>query len=192
MNITLFGGAFDPPHLGHLQIIISLFEQNLADEVWLVPTGVHDFDKKMSCAETRVKLLELIIGQLPEKYQLKAKIEKCELEREGVSQTAETLDELAKKYPQDRFSWVLGSDNLEKFHLWDGYQKILSNYLVYVYPRQNYPMRPLYTGMIPLTGVREVEASSTEVKKRLKISQSVMDLLPKSILDYIVEHKLYL
>ncbi|KUK79433.1 MAG: putative nicotinate-nucleotide adenylyltransferase [Microgenomates bacterium 39_7] len=192
MNITLFGGAFDPPHLGHLQIIISLFEQNLADEVWLVPTGVHDFDKKMSCAETRVKLLELIMNHLPEKYQSKVKIEKCELEREGVSQTAETLEELAEKHPQDRFSWVLGSDNLEKFHLWDGYQKILSNYLVYVYPRQNYPMRPLYTGMIPLTGVRKVKASSTEVKKRLKINQSVMDLLPKSILDYIVEHKLYL
>ena len=192
MKITLFGGAFDPPHLGHLQIIASLFEQQLADEVWLVPTGVHDFDKQMSPAETRVDLLELAIKQLPEKYQSKVRIEKCELEREGISQTAETLEELVKKYPSHQFSWVLGSDNLEKFHLWDGYQKILSNHLVYVYPRENFSMRPLYTGMVPLAGVKKVEASSTEVRKRLKISQSVIDLLPKSILDYIVEHQLYL
>jgi nicotinate-nucleotide adenylyltransferase len=192
MNITLFGGAFDPPHLGHLQIITSILDQNLADEVWLVPTGVHDFDKQMSSAETRVKLLELIMNHLPKDHRYKVKIEKCELEREGVSQTAETLDELASRHPEHTFSWVLGSDNLEKFHLWEGHQKILSNYLVYVYPRNKYPMRPLYTGMIPLTGVERVEVSSTEVKKRLKISQSVINLLPKSILDYVVEHKLYL
>ncbi len=195
MNIALFGGAFDPPHLGHLRVVNDVLGQGIVDQVWLVPVGTHDFNKQMAPASTRVKLLQLILRELNSKNRSRVKIERCELNRAGVNHTIDTLNQLSASFDQDRFSFIIGSDNLEKFHLWHGYQQILSHYLVYVYPRQNYPMQPLYTGMIPLSGVRQMQVSSSVVKQRLcqnKNYDFLADLLPQSILDYLKLERLYL
>ncbi len=192
MKIALFGGAFDPPHLGHLQVIVNLFENRLADEVWLVPTGTHDFHKLMQPAPIRLKMLEMLIDQIPFKHRDKVKIERCELEREGVSHTIDTLNQLSKQYPHDDLYFVIGSDNLQKFHLWDRYQEILEKFPVIVYPRVNYPMSSTYKSMIPLTGVKQFLASSTEIKKRIIERKSVDDMLPQEILDFIQKERLYL
>jgi len=192
MHISLFGGAFDPPHLGHLQVITDLLLNKIADQVWLVPTGVHDFQKMMHSADDRLEMLELLISQLPINLQKQTRIESCELERPGISHTIDTLEYLSAKYPQHTFSFVIGSDNLDKFHLWHGYQRILEKYKVFVYPRANFPMKPFYQGMIALLNVKPIVVSSTEIKKRLKEELSVTDYLPNSILDFITHNKLYL
>lgn len=193
MNITVFGGAFDPPHFGHLQIINTLFEQKIADEVWLVPTGVHDFDKNMQSAEKRIAMLQLLIAEFPASIQAKIKINTCELERPGVSQTYDTLTELSVLQPQDKFFWVMGSDNLAKFHLWENYQRMLTEFLVYIYPRLGFPMQPLYTGMLPLSGVEQIRVSSTKIKEILSegLIQELTEFLPPSILKYIQTQKIY-
>lgn len=192
MKIALFGGAFDPPHLGHLQVIINLFENKLADEVWLVPTGTHDFQKQMQPASIRLKMLEMLVDQLPLEYRDKVRIEQCELEREGVSHTIDTLNQLSKQHSHDDLYFVIGSDNLEKFHLWERYLEILERYPVIVYPRINYPFDSIYEGMIPLSGVKQILASSTEIRKRLIEQESVEDMLPQEILDFIQKERLYL
>lgn len=192
MKIALFGGAFDPPHLGHLQVIVNLFEKKLADEVWLVPTGTHDFQKQMQPAQIRLKMLEMLIDQIPLEYRDKVRIEQCELERKGVSHTIDTLNQLSRQYSHDDLYFVIGSDNLEKFHLWDRYQEILEKYPVIVYPRVNYRTDLIYKGMIPLTGVKQILASSTEIKKRFIKQKPVEDMLPQIILDFILENQLYL
>lgn len=191
MRIILFGGAFDPPHSGHLQVISSLLENDLADEVWLVPVGVHDFQKQISLASFRVQMLELLIAELPQNLQEKTKIEKCELSRPGVNHTIDTLNQLSKQYTQHQFSWVIGSDNLAKFHLWDRYELILSQYHVYVYPRFKFLLNPIYQGMTPLTQMKQVEVSSTEIKQYLRDGGIKPQLLPKSILDFINQEHLY-
>ncbi len=191
MEIVLFGGAFDPPHLGHLEITTHLLETQLADEVWLVPVGEHDFDKDMTQAEHRVKMLEMLVDDLPDKLQNKVKLETCEIEREGVSHTYETLTQLSEQYPEHRFSWLIGADNLAKFHLWKDFKPMLSEFLFYVYPRQNYSMVPLYTGMMPLADVKQVKVSSTEVRQKIVAGQSIKNLVLPKISDYIRKQQLY-
>jgi nicotinate-nucleotide adenylyltransferase len=80
MHITLFGGTFDPPHLGHSTIASALLEKQLADEVWFLPVGEHAFEKKFSPSQHRLAMLELVLetGQ---------KIEQYELEQSGMSST---------------------------------------------------------------------------------------------------------
>lgn len=192
MKIALFGGAFDPPHLGHLQVIKNLLEKNIADEVWLVPTGTHDFQKQMQPASVRLKMLNLLMAQLPSNLKDKVKIESCELERRGVSHTIDTLNEVSSRHLENDFSFVIGSDNLKKFHLWDRYQEILQSYPVIVYPRKNYPATPFYQGMVLLNEVEQVTVSSTMIKEKLLNLQSVGDMLPQEILDFIQEERLYL
>ncbi len=191
MEIVLFGGAFDPPHLGHLEITTHLLQTAIADEVWLVPVGEHDFDKAMIQAEHRVKMLELLEGNLPRELQNKVRVETCEIERQGVSHTYETLTQLSEQYPEHRFSWLIGADNLAKFHLWKDFKLMLSKFLFYVYPRQDYSMLPLYTGMVPLSGVKQINVSSTEVRNRARAGKSIEELVLPEIEDYIKKQQLY-
>jgi nicotinate-nucleotide adenylyltransferase len=190
MQIILFGGAFDPPHVGHQQITQSLLDQQLADEVWYVPAKEHPFSKPMSSAAHRLAMLKLIIDNP------KVKIETYELEKDGVSYSRDTLDHLSNQYPEHTFSWIIGSDNLPDFHKWEdsqgrGYQDLLANYKFYVYPRKDYPMKPLYDHMLPLENVKEVEASSTEAREKIKQNKEIKGLIDQAVISYISQHQLY-
>ncbi|MBD3250446.1 MAG: nicotinate (nicotinamide) nucleotide adenylyltransferase [Candidatus Pacebacteria bacterium] len=182
MKVTLFGGAFDPPHQGHLQVVQTILKRGLADEVWFVPTYRHSFDKKMSPVDQRLKMLELVL--VPQ-----TKIETCEIERKGESITYQTLQQLRQLYPEHQFSWLIGSDNLSSFSLWHDYQKMLQEFEFYVYPRAGYPLEPLYPGMTPLTEVEQVGISSTEIRQKLSLGERIDGLVPEPVRKYLLERK---
>lgn len=225
-HIILFGGAFDPVHLGHQQVVASLLQQQLADEVWYVPTGEHDFGKQMTSAKHRLAMLELVVptrksidGLTSSKQQVasksvlsnqqpvsdqalfkqqssvelasKVKIETCELSRTGGSHTFDTLEQLSKTHPDKQFSWVIGSDNLAKFHLWHNWQAMLQKYSFYIYPRQNFAMQPLYNGMIALNNFPIIAISSTSIREKVQAKQAIDDLVDKKVLAYIKQQGLY-
>jgi nicotinate-nucleotide adenylyltransferase len=190
MRIVLFGGAFDPPHLGHQQVAAGLLEANLADQVWFVPVKTHSFAKTMTAPEHRLKMLQLI--QLAN-----TKIETYELDQTEINYTFNTLDALAIKYPDHTFSWVIGSDNLAKFHLWGdrtgrNFQQLLNNYQFFVYPRHGFPFEPLYSGMIPLRDFPEVTVSSTQVRQMVAQGQSLTGFVAPLVANYIQTQGLYL
>lgn len=189
MKICLFGGAFDPPHLGHQTVAAELIKRTFADEVWFVPTKIHSFGKLMTAADKRVAMLSLI--QLPQ-----TRIETFELEQTGVSYTFTTLEAMAKKYPEHHFSWVIGSDNLAQFHQWgDGsgreYSQLLAAFPFYVYPRQGFPFQPLYPGMTALRDLPEITVSSTEVRRRVAANQNLAGIVSPAVANYINSHQLY-
>ena len=191
MKVFLFGGAFDPPHLGHQKIVDELLDSGIADRVWYVPVGSHAFDKQMTPAKHRLAMLELIQRD-------GTRIETFEIDQaNGVNYTYDTLKALAKKYPQHEFSWVIGSDNLRDFHKWgDGrsftHLDMVKAFPFYVYPRKGYSMNPLYEGMIPLTNVDEIDISSTEVRTFLKQHKNVNKFVSPEINQYIEKLDLYL
>lgn len=184
MRICLFGGAFDPPHIGHQQVARELISRSVCDEVWFVPVKQHPFGKKVEVNGHRVKMLELIL-------QPQWKVDSFELERSMTSYSYQTLNTLHMLFPQHTFSWVIGSDNLEKFHLWQEYETLLKEFTVYVYPRSGFPFFPYYEGMEMLKDFPIVRASSTKVRSRLKRHQDISDLVDPKVEQYIEEHRLY-
>lgn len=189
MKVVLFGGAFDPPHLGHQQIAAGLVKSGIADEVWFVPVKIHSFAKNMSQVEHRLAMLKLIL--IPG-----VKIETYELEQSDVNYTFNTLDALAAKYPEHDFSWVIGSDNLEKFHLWGdktgrNYRQLLDAYNFYVYPRQGHPFKPLYPGMLPLPDLPKVTVSSTQVRDLVARGENLTSFVTEAVAHYIQANGLY-
>lgn len=187
----LFGGAFDPPHLGHHLISKNILDHGLADQVWLVPAKTHPFAKPLSNSKSRLEMLNLLIGDDD-----RMKIETFELEKNGISYSHETLDALSEKYPEHEFSWVIGSDNLDQFHLWSdskdrSYEEMLSKYIFYVYPRNKHDFSPLYDNMIPLKDMEEVIVSSTLVKEMLAKGEDISDLVKDEVIEYIKDNKLY-
>jgi nicotinate-nucleotide adenylyltransferase len=185
MNIALFGGAFDPPHLGHQQVAAALLAKKIVDEVWYVPVKQHPFSKQLRTTDDhRLAMLDLI-------QQPGTRTEMYELENDEVSLSYITLKNLSTTYPEHTFSWVIGSDNLKDFHKWDFYQEMLQEFTFYVYPRAGYVFDPVYPGMIPLKDMQEVVVSSTEIRNRIENGQSIDSLVDARVAAYIAQHQLY-
>lgn len=195
----LFGGSFNPPHLGHQQMVEAVLQANLADQVWYLPVGIHDFGKHIAPAQDRLAMLQLILPPAGSVLASRVRIEDCELRRSGVSHSADTLDYLAARYPQHQFSFLIGSDNLAKFHLWQDregrdFHYLLSCYPVFVYPRQGFPFKPFYENMLALENLPAVDISSTQVRASFQNQADerfLVKLLDKKIIKYIQERGLY-
>lgn len=198
MKIIVFGGTFNPPHLGHQlmieQVLSRPIEGSFFDQLWLLPVGQHSFAKQFVSNEHRLAMLDLMKQSIYEKNPdllEKIFIEKYELESNKESQTYSTLEALAKKYPEHQFSFLIGSDNLEKFHLWHDYKLMLSKYPFYIYPRANFVLKPLYKGMITLEDFPKMQVSSTQVREAFANKASLNDLLDAKVIKYIRDNKLF-
>lgn len=185
MKIALFGGAFDPPHLGHQQVGQELIAQRVVDEVWYVPVFQHPWAARLNkwqmvAYEHRRAMVKLILfpgAKLKEYLQ--------------VSFAYPTLQYFSKKYPTDDFSWVIGSEYLATFGDWKFVDRVLSEFGVYVYPRTGFPLEPLMPGMIALTGFPEMGISSTEFRHKYQRGEDVTTLVDAKVLAYIKQKKLY-
>ena len=184
MRIMLFGGCFDPPHIGHQTIARAVLEADLADAIWFVPCGSHPFQRNLSSAQHRLAMLALLCEN---------GIEICEDEvrHPTPSYSLDTLRRLTATYPAHAFSWLMGSDQLPAFHRWHEYDTLVQEFPVYVYPREDFPFDPIYPGMHALRGMDEIAVSSTMVRRRLERAESIDDLVPPGVAAYIRQHHLY-
>lgn len=194
MHIILFGGTFDPPHLAHSQMVQQILNQHVSDQVWYVPVGsqhTKNFtDKKMTAIEHRLAMLRLIL--IPQ-----TKVETFEVSSGKPSYTSLTLRSLRTQHPEHTFSWLIGSDQLAKLHLWiqeDGsptFPGILEEFDFYVYPRAGYPMALPHPQLKEIEGVTPMPDSSTEIRRRIKVGESITGLIDSRVEEYIIEHTLY-
>lgn len=189
MKIAVFGGAFDPPHFGHIKVVKNFLQLGLVDEVWLLPVKNHAFSKKMASAVDRLEMLSLV----KKKYFKDLPVEICEYElnHSGMSITYETLKALSLEYPEHSFSFLMGSDNLASFHKWHSYEEMLKQFVFYVYPRAGFDFTSLREGMTALHDLEEMKISSTAVKQELLSGAAVKSLLAPEVINYLSKHSLY-
>ena len=125
MEIALFGGSFDPPHVGHLLAAAYVLATEPVDELWMVPVFEHPFGKRFRGPyEHRVQLCEAAVATLG---LARAKVSRLEAElaaRGGEGRTFELLEHLQEARPQDRFSLVLGSDLLAETAQWKRFDRV--------------------------------------------------------------------
>jgi len=193
MNIVLFGGSFNPPHLGHQIVLTQAFEliPNV-DEVWLLPTHHHTFGKHHQYASDHHRLAMT-------KYLLSDKVKLCpiEIDLKLSGETIDTIHQLKShpKYsiPNTKYSFLMGSDNLPSFTKWGSWEKLLDELPFFVYPRAGFPFQPLYDHMTPLESPLQVvtNISSTLIRNRLQKNLPIHHLVPPSIEQYITSHNLY-
>ncbi|MDR0462975.1 MAG: nicotinate (nicotinamide) nucleotide adenylyltransferase [Pseudomonadales bacterium] len=196
MKIAIFGGSFDPPHLGHLQIASSLVEHRLVDEVWFVPVGSHAFSKNLTAIADRLKMLELLIVAGSHKNHFK--INDYEVKLATTSITYNTMKHFSQIFPEHEFCFVMGSDQLSNFHKWHDYQKLTAEFSVLVYPRcqdekcdfSEYQRIAKQLNLTFLEGFPVVMTSSTDARNfgsEIKLSKMVS----LEVARYIVVNQLY-
>src|SRR4030042_5136797 len=107
MKIILFGGAFNPPHLGHLLVIQQAFELiDNFDELWLLPDYQSTFLKPLINSTHRLKMIDLLIKQLPLTIHNKVKLEALVVDQKLSGETYVALQHLKKQFPQHSFIFL--------------------------------------------------------------------------------------
>lgn len=191
MNIVLFGGSFNPPTLGHEIVIEQILKLKLIpqlDQIWLLPEYQHSFSKNRALIDAQHRLAMT-------KFLLRpgVKLQTACLDKRMSGNTIEHVNYLREKYPQHRFSFLMGSDNLKSFDLWPQWQKLLKLMTFYIYPREGFAFKPLYPGMKPLTHPRQVISgiASTLVREKIRSGKNWEDLVPPDVAGYIRQKKLF-
>jgi nicotinate-nucleotide adenylyltransferase len=189
MNIGLFFGSFNPIHNGHLVIAGYLAEFSDLDQVWLVVSPHNPLKPAGSLLQDyhRLHLAELGVGSYK-----KIKVSKIEFELPRPSYTVVTLAYLSDKFPQHRFSLIMGADNLDNLHKWKDYKVILENHHIYVYPRpgcdggewRSHPS-------VVWTDAPLMELSSSFIRQSIKEGKDVRYMLPESVYHCIDEMNFY-
>lgn len=198
-KITLFGGSFDPPHLGHSIIIEEFLGQFPDHQVWLLPVGNHPFAKVVSAPDHRVAMCQLLLDSLPEKLKSKVSLVTVEIDNSHLSgQTFDTINYLLEHelYALDdpfKLSFLIGSDQLPHFHRWGHHQQLLEKVDFMVYPRYSFPPTPLLKGMKLLDHPQQTitNISSSQIRGKVANKLPTTTLLDPKVWRYIRKHKLY-
>lgn len=184
-KVALFGGAFDPPHLGH-QKVAEVVNTEYIDEVWFVPVfkhpWAHRYGKDTLAPYTdRVTMLESIVGEN----------QKIEHYRE-ISFVYPTLQYFEAEHPDIEFSWIMGSEYISRFADFLAGHPQLAEYTFYIYPRTGFPLHNLYPNMVGLYDMEEISISSTQVRQAVASGHSLEGLVTPFVAKYIAASQLYL
>ena len=195
MRLAVLGGSYNPIHIGHLMLADAVALRYGYDTVAFVPAFLSPFkDGHAGCtAEDRLAMVKLAIADNPAFY-----CEPCEIRRQGVSYTIDTLKFLKEKYPQceGKIGLIIGDDLLEGFSNWHEAERIPDYADIIVGNRivDRYSAEQTHTaGGLPHLKVDNalLPVSSSGIRAAIKEKKSWRYLVPSAVYSYIKEHKLY-
>ncbi len=197
-KVAVFGGTFNPIHLGHLHLCAECQREYQFQKIILMPDNLppHKQVQQLATAQQRLDMCRLAAEDIPF-----LKVSDLELRLKGVSYTVQTLRKLTQNFPEVEWHWIIGSDMLYTFHQWYRYEEILSMAKVVAGAREQaeYDKMLSYREQLgPLKNRVEIirlaakPLSSTQVRKALETGEPVVrDYLPEQVFSYIREHGLY-
>lgn len=189
-----FGGTFNPIHIGHLIIAQTAFHDlDIFNKVVFIPNGNPPHKDGFVSAYHRSQMCKIAIQENPN-----FEVEDYEYSKEGHSYTIETIDFLRKKYKIEKPYWLIGFDNLKELPTWYKINELVEKciFVVGLYPVSsseclnsiptNLKMNLLFFNM-PRADVR-----STIIRKKILEKESVIDMVPYKVNEYIKNNKLYI
>ncbi len=200
-KIGIFGGGFDPIHLGHLILAEQCREQLALDRVLFIPcaTGPFKPDGPVAGDRDRAEMIRLAIGGHPA-----FALSTLELDRGGVSYTVDTLEQLKQQHPEDELYLLMGADSLGGFPQWKNPDRICQIATPVIVRRPGAEEIDLEQSIRPIVSVerleeirrhqivsRLIEISSTEIRKRRAEDKSIRYLTPRAVEKYIETKRLY-
>lgn len=189
-RIGLFGGSFDPVHLGHLLVAQAAREELALERLFFIPAAQSPFkpDAQPSPAPDRLRLLRLALAG-----QTWCEIDEQEIQRGGVSYTIDTAREYARRFPAAQRFYLIGADHLPQLPQWRAPEELARLVEFVVIPRPGQvetplpaPFRGRWLRGFPL-GV-----SSSQIRTRVKAGMPIAHLVPDRVAEAIRNNGLYL
>ena len=197
-RIGIYGGSFNPPHIGHIQAVKQAMEALELSKLLVIPAGTaphKQMPENTPTPQQRLDMLRLALADCPH-----VEVSDLELNREGPSYTYETVLQLRQTYPDATLVLLMGTDMFLSIHTWKNHETILENVVLGVLcrgekgegraidekkaelERQGARVELVKNSVIPI--------SSTQMR-RLLAFRCAAAFLPEGVLDYIREHRLY-
>ena len=194
---AIYGGSFDPVHIGHVSLADCAVKQCGLDELIFMPAYISPFkqDRKVTDGKDRIAMLETVLG-----YNPSFSVSDYEIKKGGPSYTVETL-----RYFRDRdegkLHFVCGFDSIVQLDTWYEGPEILKDYPVITVRRPDTDdslgmekigaYRRDFGADITVLDMPPVDASSTEIREKVRRGESISGLVLPETEGYIIEHKLY-
>ena len=198
MKTAIYGGSFNPPHLGHVRAAAAVMEKLGPDRLLIIPTNIpphKEMAQGSPSPEQRMELCRLAFGDIPG-----AELSDMEIKREGRSYSADTVGSLRETYPQDELYLVMGSDMFLSFCQWYKFQYLLDNCVLTVLSREEDDREELesfkaeleekYSAKVLLLSHEPLPMCSEEVRERLRLGLG-SDMLPEAVYAEIIRRRYY-
>lgn len=187
MKIGIYGGSFNPIHKAHVEIVKYILKELDLDRIIIIPVGKASHrDDVMLSGELRKKMCELAF-----EGEEKIVVSDIEIRSKKTSYTIDTLKKIISCYGgHQEFYEIVGEDSAYNFSKWKDYEKILTLSKLIVFRRKGYEGGVEHKNIIYLN-TPHYDISSTMIRDRLSNNESVDDLLPQKVLEFIKENKLY-
>lgn len=197
MKIGLYGGTFDPIHIGHLIVMENTLNFMDLDKIIVLPSSnpPHKQNKKKTTTNIRVEMVNAAI-----KDNEKLELSTFESHDDSVVYTHQTLDYFKNKYPDDEFYYIMGEDSFMTIDSWRNYEKILNDNLI-VFARtsieedsdlvKKVDFIKKDNANIYLIDNLNINISSTLIRDLVKNNKSIKYLVPDSVRELIKEYGLY-
>ena len=178
-KICIFGGSFDPPHIGHEMIIKELIKLDF-DLILVMPTKEVEYKTINSNVEDRINMIKIIV----KKYNEKVIFSDMEINRVGITKTFDTIKSIKDIYKDYEICFALGSDSINTLPTWDEYEYLKENVNFIIADREDC----IIPNDLKYVKIQNniVDISSTELRKNLK-----KEYLDIDVYNYIIENKLY-
>lgn len=186
MRIGIFGGTFDPPHLGHWLAAVDAAEGLALDEVVWVPAAQQPLKAGVSSADA---VHRLAMARLMVQGDGRFRVDAVELERGGLSFTVDTLRTYREQYPDAALFLLLGSDAAASLPKWREPEVIRGLAEIVVLTRGGEAVAP--PSRVRALPTRRVDVSATEIRERVAAGRSIRGFVPDAVAAYIATHGLY-
>ncbi len=195
-SIAIFGGTFNPVHLGHEHLLKAVLGEDLVDKVIVMPSKIppHKEANDLASELDRFNMCKIAFSNYRQ-----VSVSDYEFSRSNKSFSVYTIKYLKEKYPEDKLYFIMGSDMLLSFHRWYKYQEILKMCGIICLSRcdddgnklENYADSLRDKNEVHIVNVEPFEVSSTLIREKLKKYEDCSCYLNKNVVQYIEENNLY-
>jgi nicotinate-nucleotide adenylyltransferase len=194
MRIGVFGGAFDPPHRGHVALAQAAVAQLGLAQLRVVPTGQPLHKRRtLTAAQHRLAMCELAFADVPQ-----SRVDAQEIERSGPSFTVDTLEALKREHPGAQLCLLIGQDQAQTLQHWHRAGDLARLAIIYVAARPesvgpNAAIDPIQIQKFALQWLHmpAMAQSATDIRHRVAHQQSIETLVTEPVARYIAHHHLY-
>ena len=190
-KICLFGGTFDPPHIGHLLVAQTIFEAENFDKIVFIPTFKTPRKNNISDIKDRLAMLRMGVTSNPN-----FEISDLEIQRGGTSYTIDTIREYKsdQNYDSRELYYLIGSDSLQTLHIWKEPREILDESQIIVALRPGFRPSDISNWIlrkVRFANIPRFEISSSTIRSRWQENKTIRYMVTQPVWEYINDHGIY-
>lgn len=193
MRVGIFGGTFNPPHIGHLIVAEFIREEAKLDKIIFIPCAIpphkqnQEYLSQIASPHHRLEMVKIAIRNNPF-----FEVSDIEIKRGGVSYTVDTVSYLVDEFPDYTFYLLIGADQFKELHTWKNPDEIVKKVHLLVFNRYGYTIpESKFSQFADFITIPNIDISASAIRNRVRSGKSVKYLVPFEIEEYIYANGLY-